>query len=176
LARYGDRRFTKGMAIPFGELRATLHVEGRACAVHPIRSATPGRASGVVVHIRNDDSLAAATQWMPGRIAFVTLTELSTDCLRRLAGEDEEPPFAAVVLLADERDDLGRLAHVQARVPVVVATRAADRVWLRRAVHADLSVHVDGKCATVAQPVRLRRERHGNVRFGEPGTVRAPSR
>lgn len=170
----GGARFNEVMGIPFGEVRATLQVEGRACSVHPIRGAALGRVSGVVVHIRSDDSWAAATQWMPGRIAFVTATDLSTDCLRRLVGQDGEPSFAAIVVLADERDDLGRLGDVQACVPVVVASRAADRVWLRRAVQADVSVHANGQCTTVVQPVRQRRDRHAAVRFGEPGTVRTP--
>ena len=164
------------MAIRCGALQATLLVEGRACSVHPMRGSALGSVSGVVVHIGNNDSLAVATGWMPGRIAFVTAPILTTDLLRRLVGLDGEISFAGVVVLADERDVLGRLGAVEAQVPVVVAGRASDRPWLRRAVHADLSVHSEGQPPLGVQPVRQRRERHGAVRFGEPGTVRQLSR
>ena len=154
------------------ESRASLLLDGRECSVHPFRGSALGRASGVVVRIGNDASLDGATGWMPGRIAVVTVAALTTDTLRHLVGHHHgEEPFAGVVILVDERDDLSRLGGVEAGVPVVVSGRSADRVWLQRAVHADLWVHVPGQ-PSLAAPVRPRRERHDAVRFGEPGTVR----
>lgn len=159
------------MSNPCGAPRATLLVEGRACSVHALRGSALGRISGVVVHVGDDHSLAVARQWMPGRIAVVSAAVLSTDCLRRLSGQEGEAPFAGLVVLVEEGDDLGRLGPVDAQVPVVLAGRAADRIWLGRAVHADLSVHPEGQPALDVPPERPRRERHDPVRFGVPGTV-----
>lgn len=116
-----------------------------------------------------------ATGWMPGRIALVRARGLTTDGLRHLVGQETgEAPFAAVVVLVDERDDLSRFGPIVAAVPVVIAGRPADRIWLERAVHVDLSVHPVGQEALSPQ-VRQRRESHEALTFGEPGTVRGCS-
>ena len=160
------------MQNPCGPAEATLLVDGRGCWVHAVRGSALGTASGVVVRIDSDGSLAAATSWMPGRIALVSACALTTDRLRGLVGHATDAPFAAVVVLVDERDDIGRLGAIEAAIPVLTAGRPSDRVWLERAVHADLSVHPAGQAPLPGHPVHQRRERHESVTFGEPGTVR----
>lgn len=160
-------------------LVATLLVEGRQCDVNPVRGSAVGAASGVAAHL-GPGAEHVGGSWMPGRIAIVHAGDLTDDEVRRLLAPEQAPPFAAVVLLADDAVDTGRFQRVAATVPVVLSRRIADHPRLTLAKHVELSVATSA--ATGRPPsgiwgfqVRPRRPSSGPPRAAAAhGTVPAP--
>jgi hypothetical protein len=156
-------------------LRATLSVEGRACAARPLSGCAVGHVAGVAVLADSEHAMHEAEAWMPGRILVLTDDRIPHRVIDALLAEARATTFAAIVVLCHDDADLGRLGDARLGIPIVVVTRPTDRERVRRAVRLSLSVQPAqaGPSVRGRHHVRHAGRRHvdGPVATQVPGTV-----
>jgi hypothetical protein len=151
---------------------ALLEVEGRACAVRPLRGTGIGSVCGPAALVDSLEGLRAATRWLPGRVLVLGPAALEPACLAHL---DALPPgaFAAIVALTDDVHALAGLRLTSGLVPAVAVLRPAEREMVRRGVLICVAVtdQPEQRHPIPAPRRPRRRTQGGTTRSAVPGTI-----
>ena len=155
-----------------GSSLATLSVEGRACAAHPIGASAVGTASGLAVVADSAQAARDATRWMPGRILVLTERGLTACVEDGVLADLARWGFAAVVLLVAE-DPVVPAAWPH--LPIVVVRRSQDQEQVRRAVRISVEVvDAPGTDSAIPHPRHRRRRQRLAPWLSREGAHRVP--
>ncbi|MCU0300366.1 MAG: hypothetical protein MUF35_02030 [Candidatus Nanopelagicales bacterium] len=151
---------------------AHLDVEGRRCAVRPLRGTGLGSVCGPAAVVDSLEALRTTTGWLPGRVLVLGEGALQQACLAHL---DSLPAgtFAAIVALTEDVHALAGLRLPGGRTPAVAVTRPADREMVRRGILICVTVsdRPEQRHPIPAPRRPRRRTAGGTTRSRVPGTI-----